>query len=160
MIDNNQFHTIYLALGSNLGDRIGTIQQAYDHIEQRIGQVVHKSSFYETEPEGFESHNNFINVACEVQTLLNAEQVLAITEDIEYQMGRRIKSENRAYRDRIIDIDLLFFDSMLISTPKLIIPHPYLHQRKFVLEPLAQIAPNLMHPVLHKTVGQLNDQLQ
>ena len=157
---NPLLHDVYLALGSNLGNKKENIEQAYASISDRIGQIVQKSSLYETNPEGFDSENGFINTVCHVKTLLNPEGVLDVAEIIEFEMGRRVKSENRVYSDRTIDIDLLFFDDHVITSPRLIIPHPHLHERTFVLEPLAEIAPDLVHPFLKKSISELKNDIR
>ncbi len=110
---------------------------------------------YETAPVGFISENYFINAACLVRTKLSPDELLHVTRTIEKEMGRKTKSVNRAYADRIIDIDILMFDDMVLTSDELILPHPYLHEREFVLLPLSGIATDVIHPVLHKTIAEL-----
>lgn len=157
---NNTLHQVYLALGSNLGDKYQHIQNALDQIGQRIGTVVSVSEMYATQPVGFESDNEFVNAACRVDTTLEPVEILTITQAIEREMGRQSKSINRQYADRIIDIDILFCDSKAHLSPDLTLPHPQLHKRMFVLAPLADIAPHLVHPVLNMTISELKQKLE
>lgn len=159
MLENNNLHEIYLALGTNLGDKKKNIESAIEQIELRIGKVTALSSLYETQPVGFESENSFLNAACCVSTQLNPLEVLECAQIIERELGRTSKSVNHAYSDRIIDIDLLLFDDKTVEYPHLIIPHPQLHERQFVLTPLVEIAPDVCHPVLKKTIVELKNKL-
>ena len=152
-------HNVYLGLGSNLGDREDNIQKTLSLIERRIGKIVAVSSMYRTEPVGFESDNYFVNAACILQTELSPLEVLEYTQVVEKELGRNVKSINGKYHDRIIDIDVLLYDSLIVEYPHYILPHPHLHERKFVLEPLAEIASHIVHPILHKTIGELNKEL-
>lgn len=135
--------TLYLSLGTNLGDRRSNLETALTHIAHEVGTVISSSDVIETEPWGFDSSNSFLNMAVKVETLLQPLEVLHATQDIERQMGRSEKSVNREYKDRLIDIDLLLYDDIVMNTPELTIPHPLMYQREFVMKPLLQIAPEL-----------------
>lgn len=147
--------TAYLSLGSNLGDRLRLIQEAVAALTVEAGPVTALSSLYETEPWGFSSPHRFLNVALALETTLSPETLLAVTQHIERDLGRTHKSVDGRYADRIIDIDLLFVGDAVLDTPALTLPHPRLHLRRFVLEPLCEIAPDLCHPLLRKSVSQL-----
>lgn len=148
-------HRIFLSLGSNLGDKQKNIEDAYDKIEERIGAIVSVSALYITHPDGFDSENLFVNSACEVGSDLDVEFIFADIQKIEKEIGRTSKSINGNYADRIIDIDLLLIDNLIINHPLLTIPHPRFHTRDFVLAPLDEIAPHVVHPLLNKTVREL-----
>lgn len=135
--------TLYLSLGTNLGDRRSNLETALTHIAREVGTVISSSDVIETEPWGFDSSNSFLNMAVKVETLLQPLEVLHATQDIGRQMGRSEKSVNREYKDRLIDIDLLLYDDIVMNTPELTIPHPLMYQREFVMKPLLQIAPEL-----------------
>ena len=147
--------TAYLSLGSNLGDRLRLIQEAVAALTVEAGPVTALSSLYETEPWGFSSPHRFLNVALALETTLSPEILLAVTQRIERDLGRTHKSVDGRYADRTIDIDLLFVGDAVLDTPALTLPHPRLHLRRFVLEPLCEIAPDLCHPLLRKSVSQL-----
>lgn len=153
-IENNSC-LFYLALGSNLGDRKKNIERAYREIEKRIGIIKSKSAFYYSKPAGFNSPNEFVNSVCEVESRMNAYSLFAEMESIEKEMGRLSKTIDGRYGDRIIDIDLLLAGDRVIKTARLTIPHPKLHKRNFVLIPLCEIAPNIVHPIFAKTICEL-----
>ena len=132
-------HTLYLGLGSNLGDKQQNIAMAVEKIEELIGHVECQSALHITEPWGFQSDNMFVNAAVKCVTILSPHEVLEKTKDIERQMGRTTKSVDGTYKDRIIDIDILLYDDMEINDPDLVIPHPLMHQRDFVMKPLMEI---------------------
>lgn len=132
-------HTVYLGLGSNLGDKAANITLAVQHIEEQIGHVVRQSALYISEPWGFDSENEFVNAVVKCETILSPHQLLRTTQRIERQMGRKRKSCNGVYHDRIIDIDILLYDDLTIDTPSLKIPHPLMQQRDFVMVPLREI---------------------
>ena len=132
-------HTLYLGLGSNLGDKQQNIAMAVEKIEELIGHVECQSALHITEPWGFQADNMFVNAAVKCVTILSPHEVLEKTKDIERQMGRTTKSVDGTYKDRIIDIDILLYDDMEINDPDLVIPHPLMHQRDFVMKPLNEI---------------------
>lgn len=146
---------VYFSLGTNLGDKEQNLLLAAQNIEERIGKVISLSAFYATAPWGFTSENTFLNAALCVETQLSALDVLTITQAIEREMGRTHKSVNGAYSDRVIDIDLLLYDDLVLDTPELQLPHPLMQERDFVMRPLAEIAPDVLHPVLRKTIREL-----
>lgn len=148
---------VYFGLGTNLGDKPGNLRTAVDRINEKVGKVTSLSSFFETAPWGFQSDNSFLNAALCVQTALSPQEVLSLTQDIERCLGRLHKSVNGAYSDRIIDIDLLLYNDLILSDDRLVIPHPLMAERSFVLLPLAEIAAGVVHPVLHKTIGELTE---
>lgn len=123
-------------------------------LAERVGDVLALSGFYETEPWGFQSDNTFLNAALQLETGLPPLELLKATQDIELEMGRTQKS-NGVYHDRIIDIDILLYDDLILQTPELTLPHPLMYERQFVMEPLAEIAPNVIHPVFKKSVVSL-----
>ena len=133
---------LYLSLGSNLGDREEMLNRAIALIGERVGEVQRVSSFIETEPWGFKSKHPFLNAACLVLTTLSPEQCLEATQQIERELGRKRKSKNGKYHDRPIDIDLLMYDDLELSTPKLTLPHPRMKEREFVMIPLREILPS------------------
>lgn len=136
-------HKLYLSLGSNLGDRETNIRQALALIDERVGSVYRVSSYIETAPVGFSSPNKFINVVCLVHTMMSPMACLRETQKIETELGRTQKSINPdgslTYKDRLIDIDLLTYDQLVLNTPELTLPHPRMHERDFVLIPLREI---------------------
>ena len=146
---------VYLGLGTNLGDKEQNLRMSIKKIEERIGNVVSLSAFYATAPWGFSSENSFLNAAVCVETTLLPLQVLEETQRIERELGRTEKSVNGLYADRLIDIDLLLYDDRVMDAEGLILPHPLMTERRFVMEPLSEIAPDEVHPVLHKTMKEL-----
>lgn len=138
--------TVYLSLGTNIGNKEKQMHEAIERIETQIGDVVSRSTFYVTEPWGFESENSFLNAAVKIETELSADEVLKETQNIEREMGRMEKSEKGKYKDRIIDIDILMYGTSIIDSPNLTIPHKFMKERRFVLEPLAEIASEVVIP--------------
>ena len=132
-------HMVYLGLGTNLGDKQKNLNDAIRMLENLVGEVEKVSSVIETEPEGFKSDNMFLNAVVKVRTSLSPFEILDITQDVEKSLGRKEKSSNGIYHDRVIDIDILLYDDINISTPRLVIPHPRMTQREFVMTPLAEI---------------------
>ena len=132
-------HVVYLSLGSNLGDRHAAMRRVIDMLNAEAGTVDRQSSLLETEPWGFESANKFLNMCVRLLTTLTPEQLLLKTQDIEKRLGRTVKSVDGKYHDRPIDIDMLMYDDVNISTPTLTLPHPHMHERDFVMIPLREI---------------------
>ena len=132
-------HMVYLGLGTNLGDKQKNLNDAIRMLGNQVGEVEKVSSVIETEPEGFKSDNMFLNAVVKVRTTLSPFELLDITQDMEKSLGRKEKSSNGIYHDRVIDIDILLYDDINISTPRLVIPHPRMTQREFVMTPLAEI---------------------
>lgn len=152
---------VYLSLGSNIGDRIGYIQQAVSLLSLNSDiNVVSTSSFYESEPWQMDSKNWFANAVVQISTKLDPLNLLKECQEIERQLGRRVLPHQEGYKDRTIDIDILFFDNKIISNELLTIPHKYISQRAFVLVPMLEIAQDFMHPVFNKTISQLYDDLE
>jgi 2-amino-4-hydroxy-6-hydroxymethyldihydropteridine diphosphokinase len=144
--------TAYLLIGGNLGDRSAFLQQAVDLIGRRCGNIVLSSAIYETAAWGVTDQPSFYNQAIAVETMLVPEQLMQDLLHIEEDMGRKRMVK---MGPRIIDLDILLIDALVISSPLLTLPHPALPYRRFALLPLSEIAPQLLHPILHKTINQL-----
>lgn len=153
-------HTAYLSLGSNLGDKRGHLDHAMGEIERLIGHVIKRSAYIETPPWGFESTHTFYNACVAVSTELSPLELLRVTQQIERAMGRTTKSTGDVYHDRIIDIDILLYDDLSMHTPELVIPHPHLGERLFVLVPLDEIAHEKHIPGNSKSIGDMLSDLQ
>ena len=130
---------VYLGLGSNLGDKCLHLRTAINEIEKRIGHVECQSAFVETKPWGFESDNTFVNAVVRVDTALSPLDLLKETQTIEREMGRTHKTVDGKYSDRIIDIDILLYGDAEINLPELVVPHPRMHERDFVMKPLEEV---------------------
>jgi 2-amino-4-hydroxy-6-hydroxymethyldihydropteridine diphosphokinase len=149
-------HKAYLLLGSNRGDRLQMLMQAAWLIEENTGKIISSSLVYETAPWGFEDETFFLNQVHCIQTLLTPSDLMANLLSIETAIGRKRQGNN--YTSRLIDIDILFYDDHIVDHEHLTIPHPRLHQRRFALTPLAEIASDFIHPVLGITIRDLAQQ--
>lgn len=151
---------VYLSLGSNLGDRVGYIQQATSLINANSCiNIVATSSFYETEPWGMESENWFVNAVIQISTTLTPEELLDECQRIEAKLGRSCHKSN-GYSDRTIDIDIIFYDKLILNNSRLTIPHKHFHKRVFMIVPMLEIAEDFVHPFFGKTVSSLHDEIE
>lgn len=151
---------IYLGIGTNLGDKEKNLDQAINLLSEQVGKIISVSSFFYSEPWGFESDNDFLNAVVLLETKMQPLKVLLETQQVEQQMGRTVKSKDQQYADRIIDIDILLYDDLVVESDKLRIPHPLLQERDFVLCPLAEIAPDCIHPIQNKSIKMLWHEFQ
>ena len=145
-------NTIYLQLGSNMGDRGNYLNYAREQIRSKIGEIVIESSKYESSPWGVTNQRNFLNQAICIESSFTAKKILRLSQNIEKKIGRK---KNGKWKKRVIDIDILFYNSEIITTNMLKIPHPLLHERLFVLVPLSEIASNFIHPIYNKNIKTL-----
>ena len=148
------FHTAYIALGSNLGDKEANLRRALELLIERGVEIVKTSTFISTEPYGVTDQPQFLNGVCEVRTSLEPLELLHTLLDIEQEMGR---VRLRHWGERNIDLDLLLYEDVVLDTPELKLPHPDMQNRDFVLLPLAEIAPELVHPILQKSIEELSN---
>jgi len=143
---------VFLQLGSNLGDRELLLKDSITEIEDRVGNILECSKLYESTPWRVEGQENYLNQILKVKTTLLADDVLLTVLDIEKQLGR-VRIEK--WGERLIDIDIIFYNDSIIETPELCVPHKHLHERMFVLTPLHNIAPEMVHPKYNKTIEEL-----
>lgn len=148
-------HTAYLLLGGNIRSRSTYLTKGIELINRHVGEIVQTSSLYESEPWGFEAPVAFLNRVVCVETLLGPLELLKETQEIERKAGRLQKTENGSYTSRTLDIDILFYDDEIIHRPELTVPHTRISERRFTLVPLAEIAPDKVHPVFKKNCAQL-----
>ena len=156
MILKENLHTAYIALGSNLGDKEENLRRALELLEEHGVEVVKVSTFIFTEPYGVTDQPQFLNAVCQVRTSLEPVALLHTLLGIEQEMGR---VRLRHWGERNIDLDLLLYEDVVMDTPELKLPHPDMQNRDFVLLPLFEIAPELIHPVLRKNIGELKEKL-
>ena len=151
---------VYISLGSNKGDRIGYVQQAAGLLgmDENIS-IIRTSAFYETEPWNMNTSTWFVNAIVEIKTKYTPEQLLQACQKIEKQLGREHKTANSNYEDRTIDIDILFYNDEIINEENLTIPHKYVHLRAFNLVPMMELNADFVHPVLHKTIVEMHNDL-
>jgi 2-amino-4-hydroxy-6-hydroxymethyldihydropteridine diphosphokinase len=146
----------YLVLGSNVGDRMAYLQQAITQLSDDNNKLMRLSSVYESEPWGFDHPDYFLNQAVALLTSLDALELLKKLHEIEHSLGRvRVSGK---YQARTIDLDIILFGNQTLCTPELTIPHPYMAQRMFVLQPLMELIPETVHPCLHRTIKELTEQ--
>ena len=150
----------YLSLGANLGNRRKQLITAAAIIAERAGDILALSDFYETASWGYTSEHPFLNIAIKLETPLFPSELLTTIQQIERELGRTPKEKEGSYEDRPIDIDILLYDNLIQKTPELEIPHPLMHLRSFVLLPLAEIAPMVIHPVLNCPITKLLEKLK
>lgn len=152
---------VYLSLGSNLGDRVGYLQQATSLLSAVSDiKIVATSSFYESEPWQMNSENWFVNAIVQISTSLTPDELLKECQRIEAQLGRKRDLNSKNYIDRTIDIDILFYDDKIINTTNLTIPHRFFHKRAFLMVPMLEIAQDFVHPLFQKTIETLYDELE
>ena len=142
---------VLLLLGTNLGDKLANIEVSTMEIETAIGQLLKKSSVYKSPAWGFNSSSYFLNQVVLINTKLNPFQLLNALQKIEIKLGRKVKSQE-SYQDRLIDIDILFFENQIVNKPELIIPHPEIENRRFTLLPLQELVGNYIHPIKNKSI--------
>lgn len=145
-------NTVYIQLGSNIGERESFITKSMHKVEDDIGKIITASSIFETTAWGNENQNNFLNSVIEIKTPFDAFTILQKSQEIENNLGRERSDK---WGERTIDIDILFYNNKIINTKELTVPHPLIQKRKFVLVPLSEIAPNYMHPILKKNISTL-----
>ena len=150
----------YLGLGTNRGNKKENLTRAIEELSLALGKCIMQSSFMETEPWGYESENKFLNCVVAFETYKSPIELLETTEKIERKLGRTTKSAGGIYHDRVIDIDILLYGNETVENDRLTIPHPLMHKRDFVLVPLNEIAPDIIHPVIGKSITMLLEEQQ
>lgn len=150
----------FILLGSNMGDREVVLDNAIKEIEKRCGRIVNKSSLYESEPWGFNTDLYFLNQAIAVETELEPHDLLKELLTIEAELGRRRNENHIGYESRPIDLDIIYIDDMINDDDDLILPHPRMHLRRFVLVPLSEISPDFVHPILRESNSTLLDRCE
>ncbi len=146
-------HEVFLGIGGNIGNKAKNFSKVYELIENKLGKITSYSSVYESKPWGFHAEENFWNQVLVIETVLAPERLLQEIHEIEQEFGRT--REIGKYTSREMDIDILYYDDLYLETGDLIIPHPLIHQRRFVLVPLAEIAPDKKHPLLRLNSVQM-----
>jgi 2-amino-4-hydroxy-6-hydroxymethyldihydropteridine diphosphokinase len=149
---------VYIGLGTNLGNRERNLNDTILNLAMEVGMIIRQSGMYQFKPWGFSSEHYFLNTVVLVETLLSPFDLLAKTQEIERKSGRTEKTST-VYTDRLMDIDILFYDNLIIHQPTLKIPHPLMGKRDFVLMPLSEIAPELVHPVSGKKIKEMWNEL-
>jgi len=149
-------HTVYIALGTNLGDRLANLHAALRSLPPAV-TVTDESHVYETPPWGYEDQPAFLNMVVKAETDLEPESLLEYLKQLEMELGRE---QNFRWGPRLIDLDILFYDDRVLDSPPLVIPHPRLHERAFVLVPLADVAPDFVHPVLDRSISDLLSEVE
>ena len=147
-------HKVYLLVGGNLDNNLAKYERLFDLLTRYVGKIISKSQFYESSSWGYESSHLFINMALCMETELNPETLIKETQNIESIFGRKNKTQNQ-YEDRIMDIDIIFYDNIILDIEGLQIPHPRMHLRNFVLYPLNEICSSLRHPIFKKDIATL-----
>lgn len=145
-------HTVYIGIGSNLGEREENCERAIGLLEEKGTRVIKRSSMIETEPWGVTDQPAFINMAIQIETELSPVELLKLLKETEKEVGRR---PGMRWGPRVIDLDILLIDDLVIKSDRIEVPHPQIRNRDFVLRPLAEIAPDLIHPVFKKTIGEM-----
>lgn len=154
----DKLHNVYIAFGTNMGNRRRMIEYALILCSDLIGRAVALSEIRSSMPVGYDSDHEYLNGVFHFETRLEPEDILARCMAIERELGR-VRTPGAGYEDRPMDLDILFYDDAIISTENLEIPHPRMHQRRFTLEPMCDIAPDFVHPVLKRTMKELLDEL-
>lgn len=152
--------SVFVLLGSNLGDRELLVNQAYKMMDKRCGEIVAKSRLYESEPWGFQAEYWFLNQVIVLKTTLSPDDLMRKLLSIEKELGRDRSQPHEGYVSRPMDLDILYYGSEIIDTQMVTAPHPRLHQRRFTLLPLCDVAPDFVHPTMKKTNLQLLDECQ